>query len=115
MPEDVGQIALRLLEDVREEQIRIANLFEAKGQRIDDIDRKLDEHATESNRRHEQILNAFPASDIEGHRRYHEAILKRIELRNEIVMECLKKVAQVGVLAGLLWLCKAILASMTKG
>lgn len=50
---------------------------------------------------------AFPGGDTDGHRRYHEAVIERIELRNKLIREALIKVAQAGAVAGAGWLLLA--------
>lgn len=62
----------------------------------------------ENTRKTEQILKAFPGDDTEGHRRYHQAIIERLEQRNRIVQSCLEKAAQAGVIAGMGWVLLAI-------
>jgi hypothetical protein len=55
-----------------------------------------------------RLVAGFPDGDAEAHRRYHEAVIERIELRNKIVREALVKVAGSGALAGLAWLAYAV-------
>jgi hypothetical protein len=66
-----------------------------------------------------KLVAGFPDGDAEAHRRYHEAVIERIELRNKIIREALIKVAGSGALAGLGWLAYAIwqafIASVHKG
>lgn len=59
-------------------------------------------------RKTEQILNAFPAGDTDGHRRYHESVIEWRELRNKVVRECLVKAAQATTLGALGWVALAI-------
>lgn len=56
----------------------------------------------------DQLLRAFPNGDIEGHRRYHEAMLERLELRNTLVRAALVKLAQAGALAAFGWVLLAL-------
>lgn len=62
----------------------------------------------ENTRKTNQILQAFPAGDIDGHRRYHESVIEWRELRNKMVREALIKVAQAGSVAAFGWLALAI-------
>jgi hypothetical protein len=62
----------------------------------------------ENTRKTSQLLAAFPAGDIDGHRRYHEAVIEWRELRNRLVREALIKVTQAGALAGAGWVALAI-------
>lgn len=55
----------------------------------------------------EKLLLAFPSGDIEGHRRYHEAVIEWRELRNRIVRECLIKAAQATMFGAFGWVALA--------
>lgn len=55
-----------------------------------------------------KLVRGFPDGDAEAHRRYHEAVIERIELRNKIIREALVKVAGSGALAGTAWLVYAL-------
>lgn len=59
-------------------------------------------------RKTDQLLAAFPAGDIDGHRRYHEAVIEWRELRNKLVREALIKVAQAGSVLAFGWVAVAI-------
>lgn len=59
-------------------------------------------------RKTDQLLSAFPAGDIDGHRRYHEAVIEWRELRNKMVGEALIKAAGAGVVGGLGWIAYAL-------
>lgn len=54
------------------------------------------------------IARGFPAGDYDGHRRYHEAVIERMELRNKLIREALTKVVQAGALAGCGWVAVAM-------
>lgn len=53
------------------------------------------------------LIKGFPDGDAEAHRRYHEAVIARIELRNAMVKAALIKMAQAGAVAGTGWLMVA--------
>lgn len=59
-------------------------------------------------RKTDQLLAAFPAGDIEGHRRYHEAVIEWRELRNKMVKEALIHAAKAGSLGALGWVGYAV-------
>lgn len=65
-----------------------------------------------------RLLSAFPAADVEGHRRYHESVIEWRELRNKLVREALTKMVGAGALAGLGWfvlaIWQAVKVSVTK-
>jgi len=54
-----------------------------------------------------RLLAAFPAADVEGHRRYHESVIEWRELRNKLVREALTKMVGAGALAAIGWLVLA--------
>ena len=114
-----NEILIDMLRDVRNEQSRIADIMDKRTAQVEEISRKLDAHSEESNRRHAQILNAFPASDIEGHRRYHESVIEWRERRNKLVSEALTKAAAAGFWAGAVWVAvavwKAVVISIKQG
>lgn len=56
----------------------------------------------------EENNSGFPAGDPDGHRRYHEAVIRAMENRNRIVRECLVKAGSASILAGLGWLGWAV-------
>lgn len=45
------------------------------------------------------LVNGFPDGDIEGHRRYHESVIRWHELRNQVLRAALEKVVQAGTVA----------------
>jgi len=55
-----------------------------------------------------KVIAAFPGDDVEGHRRYHEAVIEWRELRNRVVRESLIKVAQGSALSGTCWIAYAL-------
>lgn len=46
----------------------------------------------------ETVTKAFPAGDIDGHRRYHEVMIEEIESRKRLTQAILEK-----TISGLLW------------
>lgn len=54
------------------------------------------------------LMSAFPSSDVDGHRRYHESVIEWRELRNKLVRESLIKAAQATTLGALGWVALAI-------
>lgn len=62
----------------------------------------------ENTRKTNQLLQAFPSGDIDGHRRYHESVIEWRELRNKMVREALVKAAQATTLGALGWIALAI-------
>ncbi len=54
------------------------------------------------------LSRAFPGGDHDGHRRYHEAVIERMELKNRLVRAALEKVIQAGALASCGWVAVAV-------
>jgi len=105
---DFCQIVMGLLTEVRDEQRQIRKMFDEGGEQFRALEKSLHDHAEESDNRHAQILGAFPAQDTDGHRRYHESQIEKIELRNRMIRECLVLCAKTGGLAGAGWLMHAV-------
>lgn len=102
------EIVMGLLTEVREDQKQINRKFDEGTAKFVTLEKSLHDHAVESSARHTQILHAFPAQDTDGHRRYHEAQIEKIELRNRMVRECLVLCAKTGGLASVAWLAHAV-------
>ena len=85
-----GQPLLDILTEVYDMQVR-------HSRQIEDVQRNVALLAT-----------GFPDGDIEGHRRYHESIIKWHELRNQILRAALEKVVQAGVFAGFVFFGKLL-------
>lgn len=56
----------------------------------------------------DELIEGFPNRDIDGHRRYHEAVIERMELRNALVRAALIKVAQAGGVTAAGWIAVAL-------
>lgn len=78
---------------------------------LEDMRAKIDELVDGSARRDqaiEKLLSAFPGGDAEAHRRYHQAYIERMELRNRLIREALVAMAKAGAVGGVGWLLYAI-------
>lgn len=126
MSDGTIEMVVNLLQDMRQDQRetadrldRMTQAMETRTRQVEEISRKLDAHADESNRRQAQILGAFPSSDIDGHRRYHESVIEWRERRNKLVAEALTKAAAAGFWAGFVWVAvavwKAVVISVKQG
>lgn len=56
----------------------------------------------------ESFSRAFPNNDPIGHCQYHEKLIRWAALRNELIMEALKKAAGAGFLLGIGWVLYAL-------
>jgi hypothetical protein len=61
------------------------------------------------------ILNAFPGEDVDGHRRYHQAVIDWLELRNKTIREALIKAGEVGFIAAMGWILYALYIAFLHG
>nr|WP_314540160.1 hypothetical protein [uncultured Massilia sp.] len=91
-----GHALVQILTELRDGQLELM----ANGDAINAKVTQLDASTT-------RLLSAFPADDVDGHRRYHESVIEWRELRNKLVREALTKMVGAGVLAGLGWLSLA--------
>ena len=73
-----------------------------------DFDEILKKQREESDMLHREFVSAFPARDVDGHRRYHESVIEWSELRNKMVREAMMKCAGATGVAALGWLLYAI-------
>ena len=92
-----GQPLVQLLSEVRDNQLDLMANFEALSAKVSSLEQA-----------DARLMAGFPASDIDGHRRYHESVIEWRELRNKMVREALVNVAKAGTLAGLGWLVLAV-------
>jgi hypothetical protein len=92
-----GPALVQVLVELRDGQLELMANFDALNVKV-----------TRSDASNTRLLSAFPADDVDGHRRYHESVIEWRELRNKMVREALVKVAQAGTLAAFGWLALAI-------
>jgi hypothetical protein len=84
----------------------------------DDLDQRHDENVTrhlvtdrkvdEAIRRIDDLHKAFPGGDWEGHRRYHEAMIERIEARSKLYQDLRTELAKKGLWAVVIGIGTAI-------
>lgn len=55
----------------------------------------------------DDLSKGFPGGDWEGHRRYHEAVIKRMEARTDLYRELRSEVAKKGLWALIVMGCTA--------
>lgn len=72
--------------------------------RAEVTDRKVDEAI----RRIDDLHKAFPGGDWEGHRRYHEAMIERIEKRAKLYDAMLEELTKKGMWALILFVGTAL-------
>ena len=73
-------------------------------EKMEQIRRELADNTAET----KKLAAAFPAGDLDGHRRYHESVIEWREQRNKIVREGLAKIVHMGFIGGTGWLLYVI-------
>jgi hypothetical protein len=58
--------------------------------------------------RMDDLSKGFPGGDWEGHRRYHEAVIKRMEARTDLYRELQSELAKKGLWALIVMACTAV-------
>lgn len=54
------------------------------------------------------LVKAFPGADIDGHRRYHQALIDEIEDRRKLRRAVIEKLASGGAWAALVFIALAV-------
>lgn len=101
------EVIISLLQELREGQTNLAN-------EMRNMSNQLNEHVATDERILKDIYKSFPEGDIEGHRRYHEAVIENMQVRAELVRACLKAVASAGLITGIGFTVKALWYYLTK-
>jgi hemerythrin len=96
-----AEVVIDLLHEVRNEQRATTEALRAMTER-------LAEHTLADERIMKDLFQAFPESDTEGHRRYHQQVIENMALRNEVVRACLKAAASAGLITGMGFTLKAL-------
>lgn len=92
-----GPALVQMLSELRDGQLDLVASVEG-------LSAKVSQHDGATAR----LMTAFPAADVEGHRRYHESVIEWRELRNKLVREALTKMVGAGALAAIGWLALAL-------
>ena len=106
----------------RREQDMLFDLLAQQNQKLDDLNEavrdtanELRAHADGETARIAAIAAGFPDGDPDGHRRYHEAEIKRIEARAEFWKKLRLSVTQWGLLGFLGWALVSLWHEFLKG
>lgn len=92
-----GQQLVALLTELRDNQVSMRGDVEQITKKVAVLQQSSD-----------LILSGFPANDVDGHRRYHQAVIEWRELRNNMARQALEKVIGAGILGACGWLLLAI-------
>lgn len=106
----------------RREQDMLFDLLAQQNQKLDDLNEavrdtanELRAHADGETARIAAIAAGFPDGDPDGHRRYHEAEIKRIEARAAFWSKLRLSVTQWGLLGFLGWALVSLWHEFLKG
>lgn len=80
--------------DMKEEIQRLAEAEIRTAQSIETLSKRM-ENLIDVN---EKVVNAFPAGDMDGHRRYHEMMIEELEEKRR-----LRRAIKEKTVAGLIW------------
>lgn len=108
MDDNFCKLVMDTLQELKKGQSAMNDKFDRGETVFRTLENALNDHATQSAERYKTLIQAFPADDVQGHRRYHEAQIEKIELRNRVVRECLVLCAKTGGVVGVGWLVHAI-------
>lgn len=82
-----------LVHEVRALRKDLASDHKENASRMERVEKRMDEMA-----------KAFPGGDPDGHRRYHELIIRREEQREKVRLELISKLVQGGTWSLLAWI-----------
>ena len=106
----------------RREQDMLFDLLAQQNQKLDDLNEavrdtanELRAHADGETARIAAIAAGFPDGDPDGHRRYHEAEIKRIERRADLWQKMRLELAKWGLIGFLGWAAVALWQQALKG
>ncbi len=106
----------------RREQDMLFDLLAQQNQKLDDLNEavrdtanELRAHADGETARIAAIAAGFPDGDPDGHRRYHEAEIKRIERRADFWQKMRLELAKWGLIGFLGWAAVALWQQALKG
>lgn len=106
----------------RREQDMLFDLLAQQNQKLDDLNEavrdtanELRAHADGETARIAAIAAGFPDGDPAGHRRYHEAEIKRIERRADFWQKMRLELAKWGLIGFLGWAAVALWQQALKG
>lgn len=68
------------------------------------------QHVDDERKRQEAVLQGFPQGDAEGHRKYHEAVMRAAEAQELFWSELRLDIAKKGVMGLLVLVCGLVLA-----
>ncbi len=110
-----GHIKSEQIVERRQNQQILFDLIQQQNAKLDNLADFVRTSATEQAQRLDSLASGFPAGDPAGHRRYHEAEIKRIEARAEFWSKLRLSVTQWGLLGFLGWALVSLWLEFLKG
>ncbi len=98
-----GHIKSEQIVERRQNQQILFDLIQQQNAKLDKLADFVRTIATDQAQRLDSLASGFPAGDPAGHRRYHEAEIKRIEARAEFWSKLRLSVTQWGLLGFIGW------------
>lgn len=99
----------------RREQDMLFDLIQQQNEKLDKLTEFVQTSTSAQAQRLESLASGFPDGDPAGHRRYHEAEIKRIEARAEFWSKLRLSVTQWGLLGFLGWALVSLWHEFLKG
>lgn len=110
-----GHIKSEQIVECRQNQQIIFDLIQQQNAKIDELTEFVRSSTSNQAQRLESLASGFPSGDPAGHRRYHEAEIKRIEARAEFWSKLRLSVTQWGLLGFLGWVLVSLWHEFLKG
>ena len=99
----------------RQNQQIIFDLIQQQNEKLDKLTEFVRSSTSDQAQRLESLASGFPDDDPAGHRRYHEAEIKRIEARAYFWAKLHLSVTQWGLLGFLGWAAVSLWQEFLKG
>lgn len=99
----------------RQNQRILFDLIQQQNAKLDKLTEFVRTSTSDQAQRLESLASGFPGGDPAGHRRYHEAEIKRIEARAEFWSKLRLSVTQWGLLGFLGWALVSMWHEFLKG
>jgi len=110
-----GHIKSEQIVECRQNHQILFDLIQQQNAKIDKLTEFVRSSTSNQAQRLESLASGFPSGDPAGHRRYHEAEIKRIEARAEFWSKLRLSVTQWGLLGFLGWVLVSLWHEFLKG
>lgn len=110
-----GHIKSEQIVERRQNQQILFDLIQQQNAKIDKLTEFVRSSTSNQAQRLESLASGFPSGDPAGHRRYHEAEIKRIERRAEFWSKLLLELSKWGLAGFLGWVAVTLWHEFIKG